>query len=149
MALASHVGLCLNMNNIKVYKYEIWKKSLQGTTVHLIKSSGGAFFFGFISLLPHDTLPHFPCPPPPPSSGPPTSSSPLLLLPRLQRRGTPVVCVTVDPREEDRSNISSQCTEAFRPGIADMMIGADGRMGAPGVLKSVTDSDGFDSPPLL
>lgn len=81
--------------------------------------------------------------PPSPSSNPPTSSSSLRLL--LQRRGAPVVCVTVDPCKEDRSNISPPVYEAFRWGLADMMIGADGRTG-PRVLKSVTDSGGFDSP---
>lgn len=68
--------------------------------------------------------------PPAPSSSPPTSSSSLLIL--LQQRGAPVVCVTVDPCKEDRSNISPPVYEAFHWGLADMMIGADGRTGAPG-----------------
>lgn len=64
---------------------------------------------------------HFPLPafPPPPSSF-------------SQCWGAPVVCVTVDPYKEDRSNISPPVYEAFRWGLADMMIGADGWMGAPG-----------------
>lgn len=87
-------------------------------------------YFLASSLHPHDTLPH----PPsllPPTACPPTSSSSLLPL-LSQRRGAPVVCVTVDPCKEDRSNISPPVYEAFRWGLADMMIGADGRTGAPG-----------------
>lgn len=56
----------------------------------------------------------------------------LLLLLLLQCRSAPVVCVTVDPCKEDRSNISPPVYEAFRWGLADMMIGADGWTGAPG-----------------
>lgn len=40
--------------------------------------------------------------------------------------------MTVDPREEDRSNISPAVNEAFHWGLADMMIGADRRTEAPG-----------------
>lgn len=53
--------------------------------------------------------------------------------------------MTVDPRKGDRSNISPAVYEAFRWGLADMMIGADRRTEAPG-FEVLTDSSGFDSP---
>lgn len=105
------------------------------TVLHFARSSAA---FCFISSLPHDrplTSPAAATALPLPLPHPPTPSP-----------SAPVVCVTVDPCKEDRSNISPPVYEAFRWGLGDMMIGADGWTGALG-LKSVTDSGGFDSPP--
>lgn len=86
----------------------------------------GMFSVCFISLLPHGTHPHFPNPLLPSSSLLTSSSSSF-----CDARAPPVICVTVDPCKEDRSNISPPVYEAFCWGLADMMIGADGRTGAP------------------
>lgn len=111
-------------------------KAISARSVLRLGNRAALLFLQSVLSLHYLMIPlaHFPCPRhPPPSSSPPTSSSSLLhLLLLSQRRGAPVVCVTVDPCKEDRSNISPPVYEAFRWGLTDMMIGADGRTGAPG-----------------
>lgn len=101
------------------------------TGVHFMGSSA-AFVLSLYSLM--IAFLTSPAPAALPLPLPPSLPLSLLLLPLLplQRWSAPVVCVTVDPCKEDRSNISPPVYEAFRWGLADMMIGADGWTGAPG-----------------
>lgn len=102
-------------------------------------------FVGFISLLPRGTHPHFPNPPLP-SSSLLTSSSSLLLPSHSAMPGHPLsfVWLLILAKRTDQIFLL-QCTRLSVGASQIWWLGlTDGR--GPRVLKSVTDSGGFDSP---